>query len=178
LGDALMARKMIALVGIISAALALSACDRNKDVAPKLLNIKSNQDGPDEFGVLPSKPLTLPDDVTALPEPTPGAGNLTDVTPLADATRALGGRPDAGGSDGRLVTYASRFGVNPAIRAELAAADLEYRRRNNGRVLERLFNVNVYYKAYSKQSLDQYSELERLRARGIRTVSAPPEATE
>lgn len=171
-----MPRKMIALVGILSAALALSACDR--DVAPKLLNIKSNQNGPDEFSVLPSKPLTLPDDVTALPEPTPGGSNLTDVTPLADATRALGGRPDAGSSDGRLVSYVSRFGVDPAIRSELAASDLDYRRRNNGRVLERVFNVNVYYKAYRKQSLDQYAELERLRARGVRTVSAPPAASE
>ena len=171
-----MPHKMIALVGIVSAALFLSACDRNVD--PKLLNIKSNQDGPDEFSVLPSKPLTLPDDVTALPEPTPGGENRTDVTPLADATRALGGRPGAGGGDGSLVTYASRFGVDPSIRTELAASDLEYRRRNNGRVLERVFNVNVYFKAYRKQSLDQYAELERLRARGIRTVSAPPAATE
>jgi hypothetical protein len=137
----------------------LSGCDRNR--TPQLLNVKSNQNGPDEFAILPSKPLTLPDDVQALPEPTPGGGNLTDVTPIADATRALGGRPDAGGGDGGLVTYATRYGVDPSIRSELAEADLDYRRRNDGRVLERIFNVNVYYQAYRKQSLDQYGELER-----------------
>jgi hypothetical protein len=37
------------------------------------------------------------------------------------------------------------------IRTTLASEDLQWRRDNNGRILERLFNVNVYYKAYSKQ---------------------------
>ena len=44
----------------------------------------------------------------------------------------------------------------PACRTCLSE-DLEWRRDNNGRVLERLFNVNVYYKAYRKQRLDQAS---------------------
>ncbi len=65
-----------------------------------------------------------------------------------------------------------------APRSNWPGSALEYRRRNNGRVLERVFNVNVYFNAYRKQSLDQYAELERLRARGIRTVSAPPAVTE
>lgn len=169
-----MQRKAIILVGLC-AALAVSACGK-KD--PQLLNIKSQQDGPDEFSVLPNKPLTLPDDYAALPEPTKGGANRTDVTPLADATRALGGNPDAGARDGGLVSYASRYGVTPGIRTALASEDLEYRRQNDGRVLERLFNVNVYFKAYRKQSLDQYAELERLRRLGVRTPSAPPEGLE
>jgi hypothetical protein len=41
--------------------------------------------------------------------------------------------------------------------------------------LERLFNVNVYFKAYKKQELDQYRELERFRRAGIRTPAAPPD---
>ena len=65
--------------------------------------------------------------------------------------------------------------VDPNIRAELAAADLEYRRQNDGRLLERLFNVNVYFQAYEPLSLDQYAELERLRRAGIRTSAAPPD---
>lgn len=171
-----MTRSRSAMVGVLSVTVLLAACDRNVD--PKLLNVKANRNGPDEFSVLPSKPLTLPDSVETLPEPTPGGTNRTDVTPLADATRALGGNPDAGGNDGRLVTYATRFGVDPAIRSELATADLEYRRQNDGRILERLFNTNVYYRAYQPQSLDQYQELERLRRAGVRTVSAPPVSTE
>lgn len=170
-----MQRKAMILFGIC-AAMALSACDRNKE--PSLLNIKSQQEGPDEFSILPSKPLTLPDDFSALPEPTRGGSNRTDVTPLADATRALGGNPDAGIRDGGLVNYASRYGVAPGIRSALAAEDLEYRRKNDGRLLERVFNVNVYFKAYRKQSLDQYAELERLRRLGVRTSSAPPQGLE
>jgi hypothetical protein len=34
--------------------------------------------------------------------------------------------------------------------------------------------VNVYYKAYRKQSLDQQTELQRWREAGLRTSSAPP----
>lgn len=172
-----MQRKAMILVGMVCAALALSACDRNKQ--PQLLNVKSNQEGgPDEFAVLPNKPLTLPEDYAALPEPTKGGTNRTDVTPLEDAVVALGGNPNAGISDGGLVNYASRYGVTPNIRTALATEDLEFRRKNDGRLLERLFNVNVYFKAYRKQSLDQYAELERLRRLGVRTNSAPPEGTE
>lgn len=171
-----MQRKAMILVGMVGAFVALSACDRNKQ--PQLLNIKSQQDGPDEFAILPNKPLTLPDNYAALPEPTKGGSNRTDATPLADATLALGGNPNAGIRDGGLVTYASRYGVGENIRGALASEDLEYRRKNDGRLLERLFNVNVYFKAYRKQSLDQYAELERMRRLGVRTPSAPPEGFE
>ena len=57
----------------------------------------------------------------------------------------------------------------------LAAEDLEWRRENNGRLLERLFNVNVYYSSYKPMSLDQHLELERLRQMGVWTPSAPPD---
>ena len=43
----------------------------------------------------------------------------------------------------------ARFGVDGGIRSTLASEDLEWRRDNNGRILERLFNVNVYFKAYA-----------------------------
>jgi len=71
-----------------------------------------------------------------------------------------------------------RYGVAASIRPELAADDLDYRRRNDGRLLERLFNVNVYFNAYEPQSLDQYAELARWRKAGARTVSAPPPVEE
>ena len=169
-----MTRKAMILVGAVAAAMVLSACDRNKD--PSLLNIKANGDGPDEFSILPNKPLTLPESYAQLPEPVRGGPNRTDATPLQDATIALGGNPSGGGGSQGLVNYAIRYGVSPNIRQELAAADLDYRRNNDGRVLERVFNVNVYFKAYARQSLDQYAELERLRRLGVRTVSAPPPA--
>jgi hypothetical protein len=73
------------------------------------------------------------------------------------------------------VAYAGRYGVDPRIRPSLAAADLEFRRQNDGRLLERLFNVNVYFRAYETMSLDQHRELRRLRRAGIRTSAAPPD---
>ena len=165
------------LLIMTTAMLALAACGGSDE--PNLLNINQpRSEGPDEFAILPAKPLEMPEDIAALPEPTPGGSNLTDSTPFADATIALGGNPEAltrRSADGALVAYAGRYGVDPAIRAELAAADLEYRRENDGRLLERLFNVNVYFRAYEPLALDQYAELERLRRAGIRTSAVPPD---
>lgn len=64
------------------------------------------------------------------------------------------------------------------IRGTLAAEDLEFRRKNDGRLLERVFNVNVYFDAYEPMSLDQHAELERWRAQGLLTPSAPPPQSE
>jgi hypothetical protein len=52
---------------------------------------------------------------------------------------------------------------------------LDFRSRNTGLFLERLFNTNVYFSAYREMSLDRYAELERLRRAGVRTPAAPPE---
>ena len=94
---------------------------------------------------------------------------------------ALGGDPSRitengqrPASDSSVVTYSSRYGVTPGIREQLAAEDLEYRQKNNGRILERWFNQTVYFDAYQAQNLDKYSELQRFRRAGIDTVSAPP----
>ena len=162
----------------IAAMLGLAACGGGNET-PNLMNIKAT-DGPDEFGILPPKPLEMPESLASLPEPTPGGENRTDPQPFDDASVALGGKPQArtgGGvpaSDGALYAHASRFGVQSGIRQQLASEDLDWRRDNNGRILERLFHVNVYYKAYRKFWLDQQAELARWRAKGARTPSAPP----
>lgn len=155
--------------------LGLAACSESE---PSLMNIASNTGSPDEFSILPTKPLEMPRDLAALPDPTPGASNRTDPTPQADAIAALGGNParlNGPSREGGVVTYASRYGVDPSIRDQLAAEDLEFRRDNDGRLLERLLNVNVYFDAYRSQSLDQHLELNRFRRAGVRTVSAPPD---
>jgi hypothetical protein len=158
----------------IAAMLVLSACGGGD---PRLMNLSSGE-GPDEFGIIPPKPLAMPENLAALPEPTPGGGNLSDPNPEADAILALGGKPGTSSGvasgDSALYAHASRYGVEQGIRSTLAAEDLEWRRDNNGRVLERWFNLNVYYKAYRKQQLDQQSELDRWRQAGVRTSSAPP----
>ncbi len=161
----------------VAVLLALSAC---ADKEPELMNLRTDGTGPDEFLILPTKPLEAPEDFTNLPEPTPGGTNLADPTPIADAVNALGGdgaratSSELRAGEQGIVAHASRFGVTPGIRANLAVEDLEWRRQNDGRLLERLFGVNVYFRAYERMSLDQHLELERLRRLGVWTPAAPP----
>lgn len=156
------------------AVLGLAACSSG---TPQLMNLRTGE-GPDEFGIVPPKPLDMPENLAELPEPTPGGSNRSDRNPEAEAIIALGGTPGAAGGipagDGALYSHAARFGVESGIRGTLASEDLEWRRDKNGRILERLFNVNVYYKAYRTQRLDQQAELQRWRKLGLRTPSAPP----
>ncbi len=151
-------------------ALVLVAACGNPD--RPLRDLEAAGGGPDEFAVIPQEPLEIPDQPSLLP-PTPGGENRADPTPNADAIRALGGSPSAqivGGipaGDSALVAQASRYGVEPTIRAELAAADearLERARRTN------VFNPlgrDRYFPTYAGQALDAFAELERLRALGI-----------
>ena len=172
---------MRALSGKIAAALtlllAMSACG-NRD--PQLLNIGANNASPDEFAVLPGKTLQTPASFTDLPDPTPGGDNITDATPKADAITALGGNPAiltrvaVPAADGALLAQVRRFGVAPNIRTQLSEADLAFRRRRGAMFFTRWFSRNRYFAAYRAQSLDQFLELERLRALGVKTPSAPP----
>ena len=159
----------------IAMVLMLAACGGTG--APQLMNLRSGQ-GPDEFAIVPPKPLAMPEDMANLPEPTPEGGNRTDAQPLDDAIIALGGKPSAAvgipAGDAALYAHAARFGTEAGIRDTLAGEDLDWRRDNQGRVLERMLNVNVYYRAYRKMSLDQQAELRFWRKRGVKTPSAPP----
>ncbi|SNX68249.1 beta-barrel assembly complex subunit BamF [Cereibacter ovatus] len=161
--------------GAALALLLLSACGGGE---PELMNLRSTGAGPDEFSILPSRPLQMPETLAALPAPTPGGANLADPNPEADAIAALGGNPNRAGSipaaDGAVVSHVSRYGAQTGIRQTLAAEDYEWRRSNDGRLLERIFNVNVYYQAYKPMALDQHAELARWRAAGARNPSAPP----
>ena len=69
----------------------LAGCAPRGNEAPRLMNLTSAQRGPDEFSILPTQPLQAPPDFRTLPTPTPGAPNLVDSDPRADAARALGG---------------------------------------------------------------------------------------
>ena len=161
---------------------ALGACgNRGDDV--QLKKLKDSGNGPNEFGIVPGKPLQEPESFTALPPPPPGGSNRTDATPFADSVSALGGNPRAlaltepSGNDGALLNHSRRFGVTPNIRATLAQEDLETRRKS-GRA--RLFNFgrdDNYDLAYKRQWLDARAEDERLTANGISTSSAPPEVS-
>ena len=156
----------IALVSIL--AFGLAACESK---APQ---------GPDEFGVLPTKPLVMPDDLSVLPEPNPEGRNLADQRPLVDGVVALGGRAerlDATGinqGEAALISAASRNGVTANIRTITATEDADFRKRNKGKVLERWVGSDIYATRYRAQRLDEYAELLRLQKLGVKTPTAHP----
>ena len=153
------------LASALCALLLLGACATKN---PKLLHLRSTTTGPDEFGILPPKKLDLP-------SPTPGGANLADPTPNQDAIVALGGSVTAVvKNDAALKALAKRVGYDENIRTVLASEDAAFRASNNGRLLERAFSINTYFRAYADMSLDQYAELARWQARGLAKVSAPP----
>lgn len=166
-----------AILLIVTAGAILAGC-ANRDITMRNLD-RTNGDGPEEFAVLPVKPLQQPQSYNDLPAPTPGAANLTDPTPRADAIAALGGNPAAGAgaipaADAALVRGATRYGVPANIRADLAQDDLEFRRRASLFTKLRLFKVDRYNQAYRRQVLDPFAERDRFQRAGIRTPSAPP----
>ena len=167
-----------AAAGLALMAVALGAC------APKngLRDLRSNSNGPDEFMILPSKPLSAPDSYAILPEPTPGGGNLVDQNPRADAVAALGGRgsaldPNRGvpRSDAALVASTGRYGVPTDIRATTTAEDADFRKRQSIFTGFKLFPVDRYNQAYRRQNIDPFEEKRRFDRAGVPTPSSPPE---
>lgn len=146
----------------------------------KLMNLVSD-DGPEEFAIVPTKPLEMPADLAQLPDPTPGGSNITDPTPDADAVAALGGNPaqlaaqGVGAADGALISYAGRGGVTPGVRQIAAEEDQQFRSRHRRRPLEIIAQTNVYQRAYRPQRLDSWAELQRWRRAGVQTPTAPPQ---
>ncbi|HEY9040464.1 MAG TPA: DUF3035 domain-containing protein [Roseovarius sp.] len=164
------------IIALTILTLAVAGCGQNG----KLSRIKNTSNGPDEFTVMPTKPLQTPDSYSALPPPTPGAANLTDMNPRAEGIAALGGNPAATVPSGidrgnaGLINHVSRNGVSPAIRQQLASEDADTRRRH-GRV--NIFNIGPnddYTDAYKKQWLDAQAEKQRMQRSGVITPSAPP----
>lgn len=152
----------------------LAACE-NKG----LRQVTSRGDGPDEFIVVPSKPLEQPENLVALPAPTPGGGNRTDQRPLDESVVKLGGKRGSvnapiPGRDAALVNSATRFGVDPSIRASLAAEDAEFRKRQSRLTQIRIFPEDLYNRAYRREALDANRTAQKYRRAGIPTPSAPP----
>lgn len=161
---------------IIVASLTLAGCS-----SQGLRDLRNQGDGPDEFMIIPVKPLTVPDNVELLPAPTPGGANLVDPNPRADAVAALGGNPAAltptagvPSSDVALVQHSSRYGVPSNIRETTNQADAEFRDRQSRMTRVRLFPVDRYSQAYQREAIDPFIENERFRRSGFGTPSAPP----
>lgn len=158
----------------------LAGCGTDSGLGRLMASTSSSKQGPDEFSVLPTKPLQVPPNYTDLPEPQLGARNLVDPLPEHDAVAALGGSPDrldsdrVGAGEGALLTAAQRNGTAGNIRTVLAEEDEDFRRENKPRLLERLFGTDVYFRRYEEQSLEARREAERLRRAGVRTPSVSP----
>ncbi|MDU8911338.1 DUF3035 domain-containing protein [Aestuariicoccus sp. MJ-SS9] len=157
----------------------LAACGgRERDIT--LHDLRTNSREPEEFSIVPSKPLATPESFAELPGPTPGRANRADQTPLSDAVAALGGNParlradGVPASDGALIQRAGRFGVDGNIREDLAAADLEFR-KTRSRFTFSIVPEDDYYRIYRRQAIDPYRQLLRFRRLGVQTPSAPPE---
>ncbi|MEL6450447.1 MAG: DUF3035 domain-containing protein [Pseudomonadota bacterium] len=152
----------------------LAACENQG-----LRQVTARGDGPDEFIVVPAKPLEQPDSFSALPTPTPGGFNRTDQRPLEDSAAALGGQrgsPNAPipGGDAALVNHASRYGREGNIRATLAEADAQFRKRQSRLTQIRLFQSDTYNEAYRREALDAQRVAAQFRRAGIKTPTAPP----
>ena len=168
----------IRVLAVLGLSLAVSACSGNNG----LRALNRSKDGPDEFKILPVKPLEAPSNYTALPVPTPGGVNRTDPSPNADAVAALGGRPSAivpgdkiPTSESALLQQASRYGVTPDIREELATADADFRRRQGRWTGLSIVPVDRYSQVYEREAMDPYAEAKRFLKLGIQVPAAPPE---
>ncbi|MEM6371466.1 MAG: DUF3035 domain-containing protein [Pseudomonadota bacterium] len=152
----------------------LAACE-NKG----LRQLRSTGSGPDEFIIVPAKPLEQPESFSALPAPTPGGFNRTDQRPLEDSVAQLGGQrgsPNAPipGSDAALVNHTSRFGREANIRATLAEADAQFRKRQGRLTQIKLFPEDSYAQAYRRQVINPNRVAEQFRRAGVPVPTAPP----
>ncbi|WP_127113866.1 DUF3035 domain-containing protein [Shimia sediminis] len=162
---------MLVMIGLL-----LAACSDDDGIR----RLSSNGDGPDEFRIVPSKPLEAPTDYASLPTPTPGGKNRTDLDPAGDAVVALGGSRKAANSttipsgDSGLVNYTGRKGRSADIRPTLYAEDAKMR-KGRGRFSNfRIVKTDVYNEVYKKYHLDAFQEQERWRQGGATTPAAPP----
>lgn len=161
-------------IGILIGAMGLSACSGGP-----LHELVKPGEGPDEFRIVPGKPLQAPESYSELPPPAPGSVNLTDQRPLQESVAELGGnrRSEAGpipGSDGGVVNYVSRFGRDPSIRQTLAVEDEAFRKRRARFTGFRIVREDRYGLVYRRETLDAKEEQLRWRRAGARTPSASP----
>ena len=149
---------------------------------PNKLRYFKSGGAPEEFDVAIYQRLEVLDGIGDKALPKPGSqANRADINPATEAITILGGDVNAGKAttaSRALFDYTSRFGASGNIRQILAAEDKEFRQKNQGRLLHRLFKVTTYYSVYADQALDPVVENNRLKTRGIKTPRIPKEFLE
>jgi hypothetical protein len=165
------ARRVTGAAALLLTALALGGCEGGLAGGLRRAGVASS---PDEFMVLPTKPLELPENLAALPPPTPGASNLVDYHPHAEAVAGLTGRPGPAGVANGAALVARAGPIDPAIRSTLAVEDAEYRQTHRGLLFERAFSRDREALVYRDMTLNAPASFEILRASGVRVPPAPP----
>jgi hypothetical protein len=161
-------------VALLAAATALAGCAQEGGAAGFLRSAGVGTATPDEFMVLPTRPLEVPADMATLPPPTPGAPNRVDVQPRTEAVAALTGRTQPAEVSGAVLV--ARAGpVDPNIRGTVALEAATFRQDNRGLLFERWFSRNLEAVIYDDVILDAAAEYQRLRAAGVAVPPAPPE---
>ena len=100
------------ILGVFVTLFLIAACSSDDARLRDLYDVGT---GPEEFAVLPSKPLIIPSNLRELPVPDETVGNLADPTPKRDLIEKLGGSLDetkiVPKKDKGLLNYVSRAGV-------------------------------------------------------------------
>ncbi len=172
-----MQRHALKIVVMLAIASGLGACNRETG-GRALGNLRQSAVAPDEFLVVPQKPLETPGDLGVLPVPVPGASNRVDIDVEGELLAALGGRvmpmDTVPAAEVALVRAAqSSGGVTPNIRDLVRAEDQAFRETRDGR-LERLARKRRAAEIYNVMLLNPVAEAARLRALGIQTPTLPP----
>ncbi len=163
--------RLLALV--LAAPLGLAGC-QNTNVAQGLRSA-GIAGTPDEFMVLPTRPLEMPQDMAALPQPLPGTPNRVDYRPHEEAIAGLTGRPTIAAAGGEGLVAAAGP-IDPTVRTQLAAEDVEWRRTHHGRLLERWFSTDRDALIYRPMVLNAPVAFDDMRATGVTVPPAPPGA--
>lgn len=166
--------RSLAPAALLAAATAVAGCSTEGGAAGFLRSAGVGTQTPDEFMVLPTRPLEVPPDLAALPPPTPGAPNRVEVQPRAEAVAALTGRTQPAEVSGAALV--ARAGpADPGIRGTVAIEAATFRQENRGLLFERWFSRNLEAVRYDDVILDAAAEYQRLRAAGVAVPPAPPQ---
>jgi hypothetical protein len=167
-----MAGRQITAAALLLGGLVLGGCSEGGLAG--FLRSSGVRSTPDEFLVLPTRPLEMPSDLNALPPPTPGAPNLVDYRPQAEAVAGLTGRTGPPGTADGSALVARTGAGSPGIRTQVAVDDAEWRRSHRGKLLPRLFSRDREALTYRAQTLDAPVTFETMRARGVGVPAPPP----
>ncbi|KAB7614308.1 DUF3035 domain-containing protein [Amylibacter sp. SFDW26] len=165
------------LIFMLALGFLVAACGRGESIFDKNGDFKIRDAGPDEFSIIPTKPLEIPEDTVTLPEPTLGSKNRVDLEPDRDAITALGGNPERldseliASDEQALIAAASRSGVPGNIRDQIDADAKVIAKKRKPRFFQRWIGHDGRLQTYKSESLDPVLETDRLRRQGVRTPS-------